>query len=124
MISVFTPVLDAVLGRGESAVTIPALDGALRPNRKLDEASERIAIDSPSGIISGPEGVLVSSANRIHRLDAGGVWRPFHEAEATISCMGEAGGGIAIGLENGDIEIIGGRFDGVKLESPPPKRSV
>ena len=124
MISVFTRVLDAVLGRGESAVTIPALDGALRPNRKLDEASERIAIDSPSGILSRPEGVLVSSANQIRRLDAGGAWTLFHEAEATISCMGEAGGGIAVGLENGDVEIVGGRFNGVKLKSTAEARCL
>lgn len=122
MMSALTRVFDAVLGRGESAVTIPALDGALRPNRRLDEACERIAIDGPSGIIFRPEGVLVSSANQIHRLDAGGAWTLFHQAEATISCMGDAGGGIAIGLENGDVEIIGGRFDGVKFESTSEAR--
>ena len=33
-----------------------ALDGALRPNRRLDEASDRIPISRPSGIIAGPEG--------------------------------------------------------------------
>ena len=122
MMSALTRVFDAVLGRGESAVTIPALDGALRPNRRLDEACERIAIDGPSEIIFRPEGVLVSSANQIHRLDAGGAWTLFHQAEATISCMGDAGGGIAIGLENGDVEIIGGRFDGVKFESTSEAR--
>ena len=122
MISALTRVLDAVLGRGESVVTVPALDGALRPNRKLDEACERITLDCPSGIISRPEGVLLSSANQIHRLDAGGAWTLFHEAEATISCMGDAGGGIAIGLENGDVKIIGGRFDGVKFESTSEAR--
>ena len=116
MMSGLTRILDAVLGRGESAITIPALDGALRPNRQLDEAGERVAIDCPSGIIARPEGVLVSNADRIHRLDAGGAWTLFHQAQATISCLGDAGDGIAIGLENGDVEMIGGRFGGVKFE--------
>ena len=31
--------VDSCSGRGEAAVTVPPLDGALRPNRKLDEAS-------------------------------------------------------------------------------------
>ena len=52
----FTRILDAALGRGESAITIPALDGALRPNRRLDEASHRIPISRPSGIIAGARG--------------------------------------------------------------------
>jgi hypothetical protein len=34
-----------LLGRGEAAVTVPALDGALRPNNRLDEASRLIAPD-------------------------------------------------------------------------------
>jgi hypothetical protein len=117
MISGLARVFDAVLGRGESAITVPALDGALRPNRKLDEAWERVAIDCPSGIISCPGGVLVSNANQIHRLDAGGAWTLFHQADGSITCLGDAGDGIAIGFENGDVEMVGGRFDGVKFEA-------
>src|SRR5512139_1429247 len=107
-----TGILDAILGRGESAITVPALDGALRPNRKLDAAVERIAIDRPSGLIARPEGLLASSANEIRRLDPGVAWTPVYKAETTISCLGEAGEGVAIGLENGAVEIIGGRFNG------------
>src|SRR5690242_3205927 len=108
-----TGILDAVLGRGESAITVPALDGALRPNRKLDAAVERIAIDRPSGLLARPDGLLASNANEIQRWDAGGAWTLVYKAATTISCLGEAAGGIAIGLENGAVEIVGGRFDGV-----------
>jgi len=118
----FTRILDAVLGRGESAITVPALDGAFRPNRRLDEASQRIAIDHPSAIIAGPGGLLVASADEIRRLDSGGVWSRVHKAEGAISCLGEVGGGIAVGLENGAVKIVGGRFDGTRFEPAPEAR--
>jgi hypothetical protein len=115
-------VLDTVLGRGESAITVPALDGALRPNRKLDEAAERIAIAHPGGVIADAGGVLVSSGDEVRRLDGHSSWSPVHKAETAISCLGGAAGGIAVGLENGVVEIIGGRFDGVRFEPTPEAR--
>lgn len=117
-----TGILDAVLGRGESAITVPALDGALRPNRRLDAAVERIAVDRPSGLLVRPDGLLASSADEIRRLDAGGAWTPVYKAEAAISCLGEAGEGVAIGLENGAVEIVGGRFNGATFEPTPEAR--
>jgi hypothetical protein len=115
----FTRILDAVLGRGESAITIPALDGALRPNRRLDEASQRIPISDPSGILAGPEGLLVSSGDEVRRLDADGAGALVHKAKSAISCLGRAAGGIAVGLENGAVELVGGRFDGAAFEPTP-----
>ncbi len=117
----FTRLLDVFLGRGESAITVPALDGALRPNRKLDDAAERIAIEQPSGIASRPDGILVSSGDRVFRW-GGGAWVPVHKAEAAISCLAEAGDGIAIGLENGTVGIVGGRHGGAKFEATPDAR--
>jgi hypothetical protein len=119
---ILTRFLDAVLGRGESAITVPALDGAFKPNRKLDEASRRFAIDRPSGIVAGEGGVLVASGEEIRRLDAGGSWPLVHRAEATIACLGAAWDGIAVGLENGIVKIVGGRFDGVRFEPVPDAR--
>jgi len=118
----FTRILDAVLGRGESAITIPALDGALRPNRRLDEASQRIPISDPNGILAGPEGLLVSSGDEVRRLDADGAGALVHKAKSAISCLGRAAGGIAVGLENGAVELVGGRFDGAAFEPTPEAR--
>ena len=118
----FTRILDAVLGRGESAITIPALDGALRPNRRLDEAAQRIAIDRPGGILAGSGGVLVASGDEIRRLESDGAWRLVYKAEGAISCLGEAAGGIAVGLESGTVKLVGGRFDGARFEPTPEAR--
>src|SRR5438874_7252435 len=53
--------LDNVLGRGDAAVTVPPLDGALRPNRKLDEAGSRLPLPGVDclAVVSGE---LLSSA--------------------------------------------------------------
>ncbi len=114
-----TRILDAALGRGESAITVPALDGALRPNRRLDQAVERIAVERVSGMIARADGLLVSCANEVRRLDAGGAWTLVHTAEAEIACLAEAGEWIAIGLENGAVEIVGGRFNGARFPPTP-----
>lgn len=108
----FTRALDSFLGRGDSAITVPALDGALRPNRRLDDAAERIAIHAPAGLAAGPDGVLVSSGSELHLLADGAV---LHRAPAEISCVAAVAGGIAIGLDDGRISVIGGEFSGMEL---------
>src|SRR5690242_15686882 len=114
--------VDAVLGRGESAITVPALDGALRPNRRLDEAAERIAIRQLAAIVAGPDGVLVGSADEIRRLEDGGGSTLVHKAESAIACLGLAAGGLAVGLENGAVQILGGRFGGTRFDPAPGMR--
>lgn len=109
----FTRVLDSFLGRGGSAITVPALDGVLRPNRRLDDAPERIPVAAPSGIVTSHDGLVAGSGNELLLLAAGGRSRILHRAGAAISCLAPAVGGIAMGLEDGRIVIAGGEFDGV-----------
>jgi hypothetical protein len=111
----FTRALDSFLGRGESAITVPALDGALRPNRRLDDAPVRMAIHAPGSIAVDRDGVVVSSGSMLHRLIGSGVGEVIHHAPSDISCIAAVGGGIAMGLEDGRIVIAGGTFDGVEL---------
>ncbi|HEY1723331.1 MAG TPA: hypothetical protein VGG27_18960 [Magnetospirillaceae bacterium] len=118
----FTRLLDAFLGRGESAITVPALDGALRPNRKLDEAAERIPVESPSGIAAESGGLLIATGNSVRRLNPDRSWTDIHQAEAKISCIAAIGGGVAIGLETGAVNIVGGRFDGTRIEASADAR--
>ena len=44
MIGGLARAFDNLFGRGEAAVTVPPLDGALRPNRMLDEATSRFPL--------------------------------------------------------------------------------
>lgn len=107
----FTRALDSFLGRGDSAITVPALDGALRPNRRLDDAVERVAVRAPGGLAMSRDGLVVSSGSELHLLSGGMLYR----ATAEISCLASVGGGIALGLDDGRIIVTGGEFDGVEL---------
>lgn len=109
----FTRALDSFLGRGDSAITVPALDGALRPNRRLDDAMERIPVRAPGSLAVGGLGLVVSSGAELHLLGSPG--KVLHRAEAEISCIAPVAGGIAIGLDDGRIAVVGGEFDGVEV---------
>tara|TARA_R110000737_G_scaffold202832_1_gene221983 strand:+ start:155 stop:1228 length:1074 start_codon:yes stop_codon:yes gene_type:complete len=42
---------DRFLGRGQAAVTVPPLDGGLKPNNRLDDLANGIAADRPDDIV-------------------------------------------------------------------------
>jgi hypothetical protein len=111
----FTRALDSLLGRGDAAITVPALDGALRPNRRLDDASLRIPLSAPGSVAAGRSGLAVSSGAELHRLSVEGVGEILHRAPAEISCVAGIGDGFAMGLEDGRVVIAGGGHDGVTL---------
>ncbi|MEK9967971.1 MAG: hypothetical protein VW600_02470 [Ferrovibrio sp.] len=109
---VFTRMLDSFLGRGDSAITVPALDGALRPNRRLDDAVQRMAVRAPGALVAGTDGVLVSSGRDLLRLADGKL---MHNAPAEISCLAAVAGGITMGLDDGRIVVLGGACDGMEI---------
>jgi hypothetical protein len=104
--------IDVFLGRGEAAITVPPLDGALRPNRRLDDVGVRIACKRPDCLAVSNGRILVSSGSRLQRIDSDQL-----VAEATlnddIACLAVApDGGIIAGLVDGQITVLGGRFGG------------
>jgi hypothetical protein len=104
--------LDSLLGRGEAAVTVPPLDGAFRPNRVLDENTERLPLPGVDclAVVSGE--LIASAGNALYRL-AGGAWQLLGEMEGDIACLTAVGsGGVAVALARGDIILRGGPLDG------------
>lgn len=49
--SILSRALDGFLGRGRAAVTVPALDGALKPNNALEELPAGIAGEAPDDLV-------------------------------------------------------------------------
>jgi hypothetical protein len=104
--------IDVFLGRGEAAITVPPLDGALRPNHLLDDARVRIACEQPDCLVVSNDRILVSSGPRLQRIENGEV-----VTEATLSddiaCLAVApDGGVVAGLVDGQITFLGGRRSG------------
>ncbi|SFU19580.1 strictosidine synthase [Mesorhizobium sp. YR577] len=68
--------VDRFLGRGDAAVTVPPLDGALKPNNLLEEAPAGPSIAGADNIITTSSGLFVSSGNELLRLAGEGQADP------------------------------------------------
>jgi hypothetical protein len=113
MIGGLVRALDSLFGRGEAAVTVPPLDGALRPNRLLDEAASRTALDGVDCLARQGDGLVASAGSETFLLGADGAWGRRHGYRSAIACLASVGDeGIAVALADGEILVEGGAFDG------------
>ncbi|CAN5233689.1 hypothetical protein BH10PSE7_BH10PSE7_06030 [soil metagenome] len=105
--------LDNMLGRGEAAVTVPPLDGALRPNRKLDEAASRLALANVDCLAVVAGELVASAGSAVYALRNGETWQRHLEFGAEVTCIAATGDtGLAVALASGDIALKGGDFHG------------
>ena len=107
--------LDNIVGSGDAALTVPAMDGAFRPNLALDQASA-LPIDRPDNLVIQGTTCLCSSDNQVYAIDLDEpVIRavPRQKVGACITAMaGAADGGIAVALDSGKIDILSGKHAG------------
>lgn len=95
---ILDPLLDFFRGR---AVTIPPMDGALRPNTALDEADILKSCDEPDNIVSVAGKLIYSSGRDIFAMSSG---KPIATFESAISALAaNPSGVIAVGLNAGGI---------------------
>ena len=93
------------------AITIPPMDGALRPNTALDEAPVLLQADAPDNLAWIEDRLVFSSGNKALAIDMAGRSAPetLVEFAAPVTCLaGRPGGGSAVGLDNGEIRIWDG----------------
>lgn len=113
---ILDPLLDLFRGK---AVTIPPMDGALRPDTALDEAAVLAECRAPDNLCFDGERVLFSSGPEILALPTGPAAKPASIArlEADIAALAAAPGGrIAIALVNGKLLLR----DGAEAPVPVP----
>ena len=115
---IFDPILDIFRGK---AITIPPMDGALKPNTALDESEIVLEADAPDNLCSYHGGLLYASGHKIFVLEGGGAApREISQFEAPVSALATSvHGDIAIGLDNGEIGVIKTGGDTVELKAPP-----
>lgn len=103
-------------GSGDAAVTVPPMDGALRPNRLLEDAPLLCAIDAPDDLSVQNDHLLVSSGTEIHRIEPDGRAHLIKSFPAAVTALAASPAGVlAVGLANGTIEIVGGNSNGLVL---------
>jgi hypothetical protein len=102
-----------------ATVSVPSLDGALKPNTALDKAPAMLEINSPDNLLAAHDGIYFSSGADVHILDeAASSSKLFVTFESSISCLAAIpNGGLAAGLVDGSIHVRGGRFDGLVISS-------
>ena len=111
--------IDRIMGgRGEHSITVPVMDGALKPNDYLDRMPTLAVLEAADNLVSDGKIAHLSSGPNLYRLDEpGGLTLLGREtADITFLALSPAGT-LAIGLDSGGVRILGGRHDGKTLGS-------
>ena len=104
---------DRWLGRGSAAITVPVMDGALKPNRGLDEATVVAELPAIDDLASDGKDLWLSAGAELFRLDNGQPV-PVCRFDADISALAADGTGrLAIGLAGKRVQILHVASDGV-----------
>jgi hypothetical protein len=111
-------IFDAVVDylRGE-AVTIPPMDGPLRPNTVLDDTPALLEIEAPDNLAFDGQQMLFSSGLELFALSAAVQGTRIAQFDAPVTALAAApGGGIAVALDDGRILLKGGAHDQMTLQ--------
>ncbi len=104
-------------GRGEFSITVPVMDGALKPNDYLERAAALAVVEQADNAVVVGEKLLISSGSRVLELCGDGDCRVHSEHDAPIGCLAVSdGGALAIGLDGVGVKITGGRYDGTLVD--------
>lgn len=120
MIASAKRLLDRWRGGGEHAVTVPPMDGALRPNEAIEEAPVLVEAAAPDNLATDGARLMFSSGASVLELVVRGAraaTKPFATFDSPVSALALGpGGSVAAGLERGGIALRGGRHDGLVME--------
>jgi hypothetical protein len=111
--------MDRVLGgRGEFSITVPTMDGPLKPNDYLERAASVALVPDADNIVSYEGGALLSSGHRILALSAGGELSVHSEHEAVVTCLAVSPtGDLAVGLDGVGVKISGSHRGGTLIQA-------
>ena len=100
---IFDPILDIFRGK---AVTIPPMDGALKPNTALDDAPVALEVAAPDNLCSDGERLIFSSGDKVFALQDDKV-EEIQGFDAAVTALAVSpSGDIAIGLDNGELGLM------------------
>jgi len=106
--SLLDPVLDLFRGK---AVTIPPMDGALRPNTALDDGEVVTAALAPDNLAMLNGAPIYSSHREIRRIGHDHAVLETCPADVSAIAVGDDGT-LAIGLDDGSLKLGGSMIEG------------
>jgi hypothetical protein len=114
---ILDPILDIFRGK---AITIPPLDGAFRPNSRLDEADVVANLSEVDNLAVRDGGLVASSGNAVFSIEPGSEPVVVETYQSPVTALAiSPSGEIAVGLETGKL-LIAGR----EIELPPSIRCI
>lgn len=119
----FTQPLDGLLGRGEHAITVPAMDGALRPNTLLDQAAEVEQAASCDNLTLLGEQIAYTVGTSIRAVG----WNGIAQLACEISCLTALpSGGAVAGCTDGSLHKLNpdGSWQKITVAIPCPTAAL
>ncbi|WIM11563.1 hypothetical protein [Enhydrobacter sp.] len=121
MIGALRTIGDRVLGRGESSITVPIFDGALKPNQLLEDAEIVAQVDAAEDLAADGDALLVASGDRVLRLVEAGLQEVARFDRPITALCALPDGGIAVAL--GGREIVVRPRTGGEARSAGPRNA-
>jgi len=104
-------------GRGEHSITVPVMDGALKPNDRLERAKGVALLFEADNAVTTKDRLLVTSGNQIVEVAVDGSTAVHSEYGEPLTCLAVSESGVlAIGLDGTGISIKGGRHDAIQID--------
>ncbi|MGH1331137.1 MAG: hypothetical protein ACRBBK_09660 [Paracoccaceae bacterium] len=97
---------DGVFGRGARAITVPALDGAFRPNTGLDSAAPLQTRAQADNLAMTKSGLIYSAGRDVYRVETDELLHRFNADVAFIADM--PSGAALVGLEDRSLHLLQG----------------
>jgi len=97
---------DRLLGRGGAAITVPVMDGSLKPNRRLDDATVVATLPGIDDLAWSGSALYASAGPVLWRLD-GGHFTEVRRFDTDISAMAcSRQGRLAVALGGTQVQVL------------------
>lgn len=104
---------DRVLGRGDAAITVPVMDGALKPNRALDDAEVVATLPDIDDLATDGHALFASAGPVLYRLEDKGLVE-VHRFDAVITALAvQSTNLLAVALEGKRIVLLSHGVNGI-----------
>jgi hypothetical protein len=119
--------IDRFRGAGSAAITLPPMDGAIRPNQAIEAAALVLEIEAPDNLVFDGRSVFFSSGATVLSLDLTAATARAETVAAfdhPVTCLAaRADGTMVAGLNDGSILFVAGPRKGQRIADAGAKPS-
>lgn len=108
MIATLKKSMDTLLGRGDAAITVPPMDGPLKPNTLIEDAEVFARFEAPQDLAFDGEKLWVADGRRLWCQEPSGSWTTRIEYERPITAIAHLPRhGIVVAVGGTEIRALG-----------------